>query len=149
MLLFSLGDEIERNWPSPKKMRRLVFGYSQVNIFSFSLSQSNCNKQHPTTFQSYGSIKNSYILSLPKEQYFNITGRVGINCSKFDCLTINLTTLLEAIIQLLKSSYVGLNRIWPVDKKSDNWSTLSSSWPFFLVRHINWKTQIFTFRDGQ
>ena len=125
MLLFSLGDEIELNWPSPKKMRRLVFGYSQLNIFSFSLSQSNCNKQHPTTFQSYGIIKNSYILSLPKEQYFNIKGRVSINCSKFDCSTINWSTLLAGN-QLLNTKLFNCS----------NQVTLGSTWFDKLTKKV-------------
>ncbi len=33
--------------------------------------------------------------------------------------------------------------------KCVNCSTLSSSWHFFLVWHINWKSQFFTYRNGQ
>ncbi len=55
--------------------------------------------------------------------------RVGVNCSKFDCSTINWSTLLAGN-QLLDTKFINcsnqvnqsqLNPIRPVDKKSDNW----------------------------
>jgi hypothetical protein len=47
------------------------------------------------------------------------------------------------IYQLLESGWARINWIRAVDKKS-----MSSSWYFFLVRHINWKSQFFTYRNG-
>ena len=60
--------------------------------------------------------------------------RVGVNCSKFDCSTINWLTLL-AVNQLLDTKFIncsnpvnpGSTRFKQLTKKSDNWLTLSSS----------------------
>ena len=52
---------------------------------------------------------------------------------EINCKTQNLSTAeIHLILAQLDSKSL---------QKSDKWTTLSSSWHFFLVQHINWKSQ--------
>ncbi len=72
-----------------------------------------------------------------------------INCSTQNWSTARIQLILA---QLDSSSWQKsdkwstLSSSW---QKSVNCSTLSSSWHIFLVWHINWKSQFFTYRNGQ
>ena len=66
--------------------------------------------------------------------------QVGVNCSKFDCSTINWSTLLAGnqISQLLESSKSWLNWIRADDKNIVNClnPVLNCCQPFFLINYF-------------
>ncbi len=76
--------------------------------------------------------------------------RVRVNCSKFDCSTINWSTLLAGN-QLLDTKFINCSN--PVNPGSTGFEQLTKKWQLvdtsFLVQHINWKSQFFTYRNGQ
>jgi hypothetical protein len=96
-------------------------------LLSYRFKKELCNKFFWGNFFEWGSTARNLIAQQSIGWHF---------WQEINCKTQNLSTAqIHLILAQLDS------KSW---QKSDKWTTLSSSWHFFLVQHINWKSQFLT-----